>query len=1348
MDNVINQQLDFSRQLLEGLEEFSKSYDKSTKNLMSPAFSLVKLLKDMRFQMLIFEVRTYLDTKILKGRTKKSILENANKQLAILDSNTKLAKDLMAITSETEEMLKSAVFNSDKNLQNLISKSSSESIKRAARKLLKIPGFVNRAVARSKQIISGFKEGISKLVSINKVLGVVGFVFNLFKGIAGIPGLILSGVKSIYGFLKIPLKIIGAILGGMTSLAKFSMTIPFTLAKAVASAGGKIRESLASIQESGEEAKETFDMTSKIGRGAVKLTRFAKGSLKQFENPRSRLVKLFGMGAQAGSKLLSESFTMVDSMGHYGEIFGSSILGNSENALYLIEMQRAMGISAQDMSYYAMQSYNEGKHPVDTLDEISQTIKSVADENDFDFKAVAKGFHKVRTNIVEFGHLSNTEIGRLIGKLRKMKVSVDDATSVFKKFTTFEEAAKSSAMLFQAFEMNVDAFDLLTARDPAEMLTQFRDAMFQTGKSFKDLDRHEKALMQSITGISEKGLATLMNYMDMGLTQDEARKLMADQDPTKEQTKMIKGLGSVIKQFQKTLQFTSPFQAFYEGMMTNAATNKELNSSLIDLSQVYDDIRHLGFSLNLSEVNAMLAPITKILHRIEGLVCGGEFEQALQHAANTASNFFEEVSYDLQSSKESKALYSLNFKIQAMYELRNEKNKSFIEAADAGILKAFKKNIGIGTKSLNLDKNLIKQLTSSGVIKKLKGGVFQLADDLSAESLMNALMNASAEFANNPTVLQSLNNVRAAIEVELNDHISTMSKEAGEAIVEKATSRVTVEGRIENLYQKLLAMFDEGGSGGKIAKGFFDMGGNIMGSIIRGVFTGAAAMLSIFSGGAEKTVKSLNMPFTDAMKKDALDKKIPLSEYTLANWMGIDPGDSTALIREMTKETKELVSKWPTMMSLAGTLLYDLTAMFAQIGAGFAESVGAIIYEYRYKEDTSIFSKVGLGIMMHAIGGDKAYDREFGKKYSKKGKLGGLVKNIQETSLLTNENKFEDRSRIVNILLGVIDKMKRTADPNNMVKNFLDSAGVKAQIRFVETYHDKEKLYLENKAITKDTKFSNFHLGNMLLTILGNARKIDRQFEPWLYDGTIFAEQNKLDAAKKEVRNKQSAMVKGILKIMPSHMASKSGQPNENGPFSPARFGNADQGGFFGYGSKTATEVAQGMFSERFFKMVSDETGMDNYAKNLKDRRADSLKKKEKPAAVEDLAYMSFTGRGMVLMTPMQNYILDDADAVLAVKEGGFLNSLFIEASKSYTDTSQSIVAKFNDETLARNNEIVNANVVFEDIINLNNSIDNFEEEASQEDLIEIFEYCKSVVLSTKNRKVVANLNESNITFG
>ena len=117
-------------------------------------------------------------------------------------------------------------------------------------------------------------------------------------------------------------------------------------------------------------------------------------------------------------------------------------------------------------------------------------------------------------------------------------------------------------------------------------------------------------------------------------------------------------------------------------------------------------------------------------------------------------------------------------------------------------------------------------------------------------------------------------------------------------------------------------------------------------------------------------------------------------------------------------------------------------------------------------------------------------------------------------------------------------------------------------------------------------------------------------------------------------------------------------------------------------------------------------------------------------------------------MTPMQNYILDDADAVLAVKEGGFLNSLFIEASKSYTDTSQSIVAKFNDETLARNNEIVNANVVFEDIINLNNSIDNFEEEASQEDLIEIFEYCKSVVLSTKNRKVVANLNESNITFG
>ena len=44
--------------------------------------------------------------------------------------------------------------------------------------------------------------------------------------------------------------------------------------------------------------------------------------------------------------------------------------------------------------------------------------------------------------------------------------------------------------------MNIDALSLLTAKDPGEIVDQFRDAMFATGKAYDDLNRHEKQLMQ------------------------------------------------------------------------------------------------------------------------------------------------------------------------------------------------------------------------------------------------------------------------------------------------------------------------------------------------------------------------------------------------------------------------------------------------------------------------------------------------------------------------------------------------------------------------------------------------------------------------------------------------------------------------------------------------------------------------------------------------------------------------------------------------------------------------------------------------------------------------------------
>ena len=553
--NVIQQQLDVSKSLLSALDSLLTSYGGLSAKSSDQTQIASQAVENMASQ------SKKIDQAASKSQSMSNELNEVANTKSVIDNITSNSKKVSTDISQSMETAAKSVDKSkiDISKSSMQSKKSNEDILKTG-DLLNATGDIHKNLDKTSKEILEIKDTVkgqstllkvwtkivSMLVKVKDALFTGGL--SLFKDI---PMMLIN-------FAKSALNIFTSLIGSLTKFLAFTTTLPFTIAKIAVGIGNQIRTDLVeTIQGAGEEAKESFDLTSAIGKNADKMTQTAKGLLKTFQNPKSRLVKLFGLGASGAATFLKETFKAVDDMGHYAEIFGPSILGSTENGQFVIEMQRAMGIGSKEMAYYALEAYNAGEHPIDTLTRTSEVIKAVADRNDQDFKALTKDFHALRTNISEFGHLSSNEIADLTGKLRSMKVKTEDAVNVFKKFTTFEEAAKTSAMLFQTFEMNIDAFDLLNSRDPGEMLQQFRDAMFQSGKAFKDLNRHEKSLMASITGVSEQGLSSLMNYMNLGLTQDEARKKLEAQDPTKEQEKMIKGLTSTIKLVQKTMTFSN-----------------------------------------------------------------------------------------------------------------------------------------------------------------------------------------------------------------------------------------------------------------------------------------------------------------------------------------------------------------------------------------------------------------------------------------------------------------------------------------------------------------------------------------------------------------------------------------------------------------------------------------------------------------------------------------------------------------------------------------------------------------------------------------------------------------------
>ena len=107
-------------------------------------------------------------------------------------------------------------------------------------------------------------------------------------------------------------------------------------------------------------------------------------------------------------------------------------------------------------------------------------------------------------------------------------------------------------------------------------------------------------------------------------------------------------------------------------------------------------------------------------------------------------------------------------------------------------------------------------------------------------------------------------------------------------------------------------------------------------------------------------------------------------------------------------------------------------------------------------------------------------------------------------------------------------------------------------------------------------------------------------------------------------------------------------------------------------------------------------------------------------------------------------YIFDSKDAVIfGAKKGGYLNDLFINLSQKisavYEESTARLVDIFNLKIGDSNEEIVASNCLLEKVMLEVSSIRSQDNEATKEEITELFDICKDIMILNKNRKVVAN---------
>lgn len=1294
MEETLSLQLDFSTNLLKSLNGVVNSYEALADNSSSQIRKITELVSAIKESEKSFESAVAKSKQILDSITSAA---DSDFTSSITKSSQQASKEIQACMIQANNQYQAQVQGMLKSTKSL--KRSEKDLEHARKSLKEVEDFGGDVEDFTDDMKSVCDDMLSATESLKNADTKLDDMKGSSSSMTSKLGKFFVYLKIVLGAFSIAANVMTSLLGAAAKFYAFTMTIPFTIANIAVKIGNSIRSDLTEvIQSAGEEAKEAFDLTSEIGQGADKLTKTSKGLLKTFQNPSSRLAQLFGSGAQGAAAFLKETFKSVEQMGHYGEVFGGSIMSNAKHAEMLAETQKAIGIGAKEMAHYAMEAYLSGQHPVKYLVDLSSKMKKIAEQNGLDTKAIAKEFHKLKTNIVDFGHLTSTEVITLATKLRKMGVKTEDAINVFKKFSTFEEAAKSSAMLAQSFQMNVDAFDLINSRDPGEMLDQFRESMFQTGRSFKDLDRHEKALMTSITGISEQGLSSLMGYMSYGLSYDEARKKMEQQDPAEQQTKMLKGLKSTIKQFQKIVQFSSPFNAFFQGLSENQLAQGEFQELLTGINTTFKSLYDLGFNLKREEIQRFTGPVVAILIKIKDMLTGGEIKKLLASVTKTASDFLGDVKYDLLNSDGAKSFHKLRLQLSESITMLNNKHSSALKSllinSAEDSLKSFSKNID------SASPEALKE-----VIKKNADGTYSFVKGLTVDKIINSLEAASdqAKASGNNVILGDIKQLQETLLSVFDAEVAkSLNKDQLKKIENKVYSTTSVLGRIDKLYDNIISMFDEEGD---LFVKFSNLARKIMGSLIKGAMQGITAFIHLFSGGLDKAVYELGFVTEKELKK-SFPGVSNVKEISLLDWLGISDNVVNDLENGLEAQTDRFMKNLPKLASTTSKLLGDMKDLFMLLAGSILGVIGN--FTLSAYEKGSIKEK-----SMLRLAGFKPTAAKIAANKKNKIKYTGSTMELQQ--LLTNNQDENEviKVGIVGDLITFIQGYTENLDKDSYTYKFLSSKKILSDIEFLK---------LDGGGLADD--YDEEERSRNLTQIIRDAKKLQylENIVNFVPKGMDYSIKNKfIEKLNEKGIVPDAGKIKSIFnKMLTTDYKTTAG-----------RAGGVTEAFLSGFGmDRTAEDI-----EEEIDKMVKEDDSFAELQQSVMSditgrRRGPSVKQPSQQKGINVKDFYA-QGKNMQVVLGNQTFNLHNEDTLIAFKSDGFFARLINSVASKYLDNIKSLNTNMGNAKVE--------NTKLKESIRSIDEIKNGDDIASEEEVVEIFNMFKEVVENYSSREIIVN---------
>ena len=194
-----------------------------------------------------------------------------------------------------------------------------------------------------------------------------------------------------------------------------------------------------------------------------------------------------------------EAKTFGEALVGLGGRFDALTLPLEKQRLNFAVLGKILATSSEDVNVFADRSIVMGTTIQQQMAASAMATQKFSKAFNVNQKQLAISMNALRKDFVNFATFSEEELAKVAATANKLGVSLEGIKKL-NMFDNFDQTAQKAAMLGQAFGINVDAFELFAAENPADRLRILQQAALDAGQDVTQLGRIGLNYFADLTG--------------------------------------------------------------------------------------------------------------------------------------------------------------------------------------------------------------------------------------------------------------------------------------------------------------------------------------------------------------------------------------------------------------------------------------------------------------------------------------------------------------------------------------------------------------------------------------------------------------------------------------------------------------------------------------------------------------------------------------------------------------------------------------------------------------------------------------------------------------------------------